>query len=405
MNELKYNYYIIKGFSDRDVTIIDRVRKTIYAIENGMYVNKVKEIEKIYEKDRKSGFMKGYVGSRYIRAVIDGESSHFSSSDILLKTNDRKKFDMECMQIRKEQTKLRLKCIERDLDQLLKEEQYYTYTFSNLDYVNGKEKLDDKYLKNNKIPENTLEEILKPKPYEEKEIEVTILDEEYDLGTTFYYIEGPKDNYEKFMKYLSENIIVKEIWKDDNTLTVGIGEFIKEHVKEFSNLFGKQTEETYIEDVIKMIDGNATESCYEDFSKEFKINYNFMFCNNHTFEEIKETPIENLDYEKAHDLAFIENREAHVSAYLGVYDNEFLLTFSIHSQEDFDNNFMNLKAIPDKISIKDIKNKDELETIMRSMLADFYNKSSKNIEILSKRLDENENSITQDETEEMEEEQ
>ena len=31
MNDLKYNYYIIKGFSDRDVTILDRVRKTIYA--------------------------------------------------------------------------------------------------------------------------------------------------------------------------------------------------------------------------------------------------------------------------------------------------------------------------------------------------------------------------------------
>lgn len=403
MNDLKYNYYIIKGFSDRDVTILDRVRKTIYAIENGMYVNKVKEIEKIYEKDRKSGFMKGYVGSRYIRAVIDGESSNFSSSDILLKTNDRKKFDMECMQIRKEQTKLRLKCIERDLDQLLKEEQYYTYTFSNLDYVNGKEKLDDKYLKNNKIPENTLDEILKPKPYEEKEIEVTILDEEYDLGTTFYYIEGPKDNYEKFMKYLSENIIVKEIWKDTNTLIVGIGEFIKKHEEKFSNLFGKQKEEEYIENIVKMIDGNATESCYEDFITEFKINFNFMFCNNHTLETIKETPIEELDYEKAHDLAFIENREAHVSAYLGVYDNEFQITINVHSQKDFDNNYMNLRAISEKINIKDLKNKEDLETLMRTMLADFYYKCSKNIEILSKRLDEDE--IKQEETEELEEEQ
>lgn len=402
MNSLKYKYFIIKGIDEFTKTIIDRDRKVIFEIKNGNYLNETKEIQKIYEKDKKADFMKGYVGSTYLEAMVDGESSNFYESEILLKTNDRKKFDMECMKIREEQTEHRLKCIKREKDKLLRGEQYYTYTFSNSDYVNEKDKMDDKYFQNNYTPENTLNEIMKPKPYEEKEIEVTILDEIYDLGTTFYYIENPKDDYEKFMKYLSENVIVKEIWKDE-TLIVGLSDFVKSHVKEFNNLFGNQIEEVYIENIIKMIDGNATESCYEDFLKEFKINFNFMLCNNHTFEEIKETPIEKLDYEKAHDLAFIENKDAHVSAYLGVYDNEFQLTFSIHSQNDFDNNFMNLRAIPNKINIKDIKDKEELESVMKSMLIDFYNNSSENIEILSKRLDENENNIIQEEAEEMEE--
>ncbi len=398
MNDLKYKYFIIEGLNELSKTIIDRDRKVIFEIKDGNYINKTKEITKIYEKDKKSNFMKGYVGSKYLRTLIDGESSHFSLSDILLKTNDRKKFDMECMQIRKEQTEHRLKCIKREWENLIKEEQYYTYAFSNVDYVTGEDKLDDKYLQNNSTMENTLNEIIKPKPYEEKEIEVTILEENYDLETTFYYIEEPKDNYEKFMKYLAENIIVKQIWENSDTLIVGIGEFIKKHVKEFSNLFGKQTEETHIENVIKMIEGNATESSYKDFIKEFKMDFKFMFCNNHTFKELKEKTIDNLDYEKAHDLAIIENKETHTSAYLGVYDNQFQLTYSVHSQNDFDNNYENI--IADPINIKDIKSEKELKDLMESKLNDFYNSRKEYIETLSLKL--NEENMEEQEDEELE---
>lgn len=186
------------------------------------------------------------------------------------------------------------------------------------------------------------------------------------------------------MKYLSENIIVKEIWKNEDTLIVGIGEFVRDYAKEFTNLFGEQMEEVYIENLIKMIDGNATESCYEDFLKEFK--NNFMFCNNHTFEEIKETSIDDLDYEKAHDLAFIENKETHTSAYLGVYDNCFQLTYNVHSQNDFDNNYENIIVEP--INMSDIKCEEELKEIMKNRLNDFYNSRSEFVEALSKKLDE-----------------
>ena len=403
MKDIKYKYFIIKGINDSIKTIIDRERKVIFEIRDGNYINKTKEIMRIYEKDKKTDFMKGYVGTKFLNAIVDGESNNFSSREILLKTNDRKKFDMECMQIRKDQTERRLNSINRDFEKLLKGEQYYTYAFSNLDYVIGEDKLDDRYFQNNNIIENTLNEILKPKPYEEKEVEVTILDEEYDLGTTFYYIEKTKDEYEKFMKYLSENIVVKEIWKD-NTLIVGLNEFVNNHIKEISNVFGKQTAEVHIENLIKMIDGNVTESCYEDFNKEFKTNYQFMFCNNYTLEKIKTTSIEYLDYEKAHDLAIIENREAHVSAYLGVYDNKFQLTYSIHSKNDYDNNFVNLKAIPDEINIKDITTEQELEDAMKLLLRDFYNVSSIQIEEMAEKLNEDKGNIEQDETEESEEE-
>lgn len=399
MNELKYKYFIIQGINELTKIIIDRDRKVIFDITDGNYKNISKEIARIYEKDKKSGFMKGYVGTKFLKAIVDGETRHFFQSEILLKTNDRKKFDMECMNIRKEQTEHRLKCIKRELEKLIEEKQYYTYTFSNLDYVIEEDKLDDKYFEKNKtIQENTLNEIIKPKTYEGKEVEVTILDEDYDLGTTFYYIEEPKDDYERFMKYLSENIIVKEIWKDDSTLIVGISEFIKNHIKEFTDLFGEQIEEVHIENVIKMIDGNATESCYEDFLKEFKVNYNFMFCNNHTFEEIKETPIEKLDYEKTHDLAVIENRETQLSAYLGVYDNKFQLTYSVHSQNDFDNNYENVSV--ESINMNNIESEMQLQETMKSMLNNFYNSRSELIEALSKKL--NEENTEEQETEELE---
>lgn len=382
MNNLKYKYFIIKEIN-RDITIIDRVRKTIFSIKDGMYVNITKSMQKLYEKDVKNNFRFGFIGTRYLETLLNGYYIG-SESDLILKTNDRKKFDLKCMEIRKEQLQNKISTLNYFKEKLLKNEQYYTYAFSDVDDVYEKEKVSDKYTtKDNKL-ENNLSEILKPQYYEEKDVEVTILDKEYDLGTTFYYIEEAKDNYEKFMKYLSENIIVKEIWKNEDTLIVGIGEFVRDYAKEFTNLFGEQMEEVYIENLIKMIDGNATESCYEDFLKEFK--NNFMFCNNHTFEEIKETSIDDLDYEKAHDLAFIENKETHTSAYLGVYDNCFQLTYNVHSQNDFDNNYENIIVEP--INMSDIKCEEELKEIMKNRLNDFYNSRSEFVEALSKKLDE-----------------
>lgn len=399
MNDLKYKYFIFKGINDLEYLAIDRERKVICTIRDGLYSNQTKGCEKIYEKDKEKSWDKRRVGCNWIKCLLTGYKDGILH-ELVLQTNKQKEFDLECISIRKEQTKFRLKCIESDFNKLLKEEQYYTYAFSNLDYVIGEDKLNDKYFQNVNGIENTLDEIIKPKPYEGKEVEVTILDEEYDLETTFYYIEEPKDNYEKFMKYLSENIIVKEIWKDRDTLIVGMGEFIKNHKEQFSNLFGKQIEEDYIENIIKMIDGNATESCYEDFLKEFKIDFKFMFCNNHTFEEIKETPIDDLKYEEAHNLAFIENRETHVSAYLGVYDNEFQLTYSVHSQNDFDNNYENILVEP--INMNNIKSKEQLKETMKSMLNNFYNSRSELIEESSRKLDEK-NTEEQEETEELEE--
>lgn len=389
MNDLKYKYFIFKGINDLEYLTIDRERKVICTIRDGLYSNQTKECEKIYEKDKDKSWDKRRVGYNWVKCLLTGYKDGILD-ELVLQTNKRKEFDLECMSIRKEQIELRMKCINRDINKLLTEEQYYTYAFSNVDYVIG----EDKYFKNDNTIENTLYEIIKPKPYEEKEVEVTILDEDYDLGTTFYYIEEPKDNYEKFMKYLSENIIVKEIWKGRDTLIVGIGEFIKNHEEQFSNLFGEQIEEVHIENIIKMIDGNATESCYEDFLKEFKINFNFMLCNKHTFEEIKETSVDELDYEKAHDLAFIENKETHTSAYLGVYDDEFQLTYSVHNQNDFDNNYENILVEP--INMNNIKSENQLKEIMESMLDNFYNTRSELIEELSKKLNE-------ENTEEMEE--
>lgn len=397
MNDLKYKYYIIKDLNEINYVIIDRTRKVIFEIKDGKYNNITKECEKLYEKDKKYSFEKSYLGSLWFKCLITGRET-FRKDDIHLKTNDLKKFDLECMNIIKRQLERKLKNINRDIEKLLSEKQYHTYTFSNLEHVIGEYVVPTKYIKESSKKENTIEEILRPNPYEDQEPECTILDEEYDLGTTFYYIDEPKNNYEKFMKYLSENIIVKDIWKD-NTIVVGISEFFHNHVKEITKTFGNQMIEVHIENLIKMIDGNATESCYKDFIKNFKIDFNFMLCNNHTFKEIKETSIEELDYEKAHDLATVENRDAHVSVYLGVYDNEFELTYSVHSKDDFDGNFEN--TIVEPIDLKDIKSEKELKELMESKLQNFYNSKLEIIEELSQRLD-GDKTVEQEESEEME---
>ncbi len=400
MNEMKYKYFIFRGINDLEYLTIDRVRKVICTIKNGKYNNETKKCQTIYEKDKLKSWDKRRVGYNWIKCLITGYKDGILD-DLILKTNSLKDFDLKCMELRKNQIEFMLKRLSQDKEKLLKNKQYYTYAFSNLDYTTGEDSLNKKYFKEEIEKENILDDIIKPKYYEDKEQECTICDEEYDYSTTFYYIEKPKDNYEKFIKHLSENLIVKSM--NGNTLTVGITDFINDNKEKFVNIFGEQDEEIYVKNIISMIDGNATESCYTDFNSEFKINYEFNFCNGHTFEELKEKSIEDLDYEKVHDLAIVENRNAHISACLGVYDNKFQLTFSIHGQENFDENFINLKAIPVEVSIKDIKNKEELEDVMKSKLKDFYNKSSGNIEILSRKLDEDENNIAQDETEELEE--
>lgn len=89
----------------------------------------------------------------------------------------------------------------------------------------------------------------------------------------------------------------------------------------------------------------------------------------------------------------MENTEYCISAYLGVYNNEFELTYSIHSKKDFDNNFENVKS--ELIDIEKISNIQELEKIMKKKLGIFLVENIAQIEQLSKELDkdfvENEN--------------
>lgn len=130
--------------------------------------------------------------------------------------------------------------------------------------------------------------------------------------------------------------------------------------------------------------------------RNYIMNYsNFKMCNGHTFEEIKEKSIEELDYEKAHDLADVENTKYCISVYLGVYDNKFELTYSIHSKKNFDNNFENVES--ELIDIDKISNIQELERIMKRRLGLFLIKNIEQIEKLSKELDED---YTENENEE-----
>ena len=115
-------------------------------------------------------------------------------------------------------------------------------------------------------------------------------------------------------------------------------------------------------------------------------NFNFMFCNNHTFEDIKNKNIEELDYEKAYDLAVIENREKSISAYLGVYNDEFELTYSVHSKNDFDSNLENVAV--ELIDIAKINSEKELKDTMIAMTNNYFKDKEKIIETLSNRLNE-----------------
>jgi len=114
--------------------------------------------------------------------------------------------------------------------------------------------------------------------------------------------------------------------------------------------------------------------------------FNFMLCNNHTFEDIKNKNIEELDYEKAYDLAVIENREKSISAYLGVYNDEFELTYSVHSKNDFDSNLENVAA--ELIDIAKINSEKELKDTMIAMTNNYFKDKEKIIETLSNRLNE-----------------
>lgn len=399
MNDLKYKYLIFEGTYSGEYRIVDRQRKVICNIKDGRYINDTKECLKIYIKDKGKDWENRRMGYVWIKCLITGNARE-TMNKVILKTNNLKEFDLKCFEIMQEQIKRREKNIKYYKEKLAKNEQYYTYAFSNLDYVIGENSLDESYFENTIEKENILERIIKPHLDSDKEQEYTIIDEVYDLGTTFYYIEEPKDDYEKFIKFMSENLIVNDIWKD-NTIIVKLNEFVKEHTRELSNLFGKQTEEVHIENLIKMIDGNATESCYSDFKKQFKTDFKFTLCNGHTFDDIKNKSKSELEYEKAHDLAFVENRDIHSSAYLGVYDGKFVVTYSVHSTKDFDKIFEN--TIIEYIDMNTIKSEEQLKETLKSMLLKYYQGRDEVIDKLAKKLDEDINVMEQGENEELEE--
>lgn len=120
--------------------------------------------------------------------------------------------------------------------------------------------------------------------------------------------------------------------------------------------------------------------------RNYIMNYsNFKMCNGHTFEEIKEKSIEELDYEKAHDLAYVENIKYGISVYLGVYDDKFDLTYSIDSKKNFYDDLENITS--EEINIDKINNMQELEKVMKMKLGVFLVENLEQIKKLSKKLD------------------
>lgn len=114
-------------------------------------------------------------------------------------------------------------------------------------------------------------------------------------------------------------------------------------------------------------------------------NSKFMLCNNHSFEEIKNSNISELAYEKTHDLAFLKDVQHSISAYLGVYDNKFYLTYSVHGKNNFDITFDNIKA--EIIDINKINSLNELEMKMKQMMGLFFINNRDYIEKYSMELD------------------
>ncbi len=114
----------------------------------------------------------------------------------------------------------------------------------------------------------------------------------------------------------------------------------------------------------------------------------FKLCNGHSFEEIKEGNMDKLDYNRAYDLACIEDEIHSISVYLGVYDEEFNLTYSIHSKKDFNDIWENSDA--EVIEIKNLNSVDELEKFMKDKLAEYFIENREYIEKYSNELDESE---------------
>lgn len=112
----------------------------------------------------------------------------------------------------------------------------------------------------------------------------------------------------------------------------------------------------------------------------------FRLCNGHTFEEIKDGNMAELDYNKAHDLALLEDERHSVSAYLGVYDGDFDLTYSIHGKKDFNRVYDNSDA--EHIDMNNIKSVGELEKVMKVKLAEYFIENREYIEDYSRKLDE-----------------
>ena len=110
------------------IKIIDRKRKKIMTIENGIYADITEKCKKAYEKEKeKSNKLMTCIYYEILQSQSDA-----NSYNILLVTDDQKEFDKKLFEIQKKQLEDMLNFLNYNVIKLEKDTQYYTYELSNM---------------------------------------------------------------------------------------------------------------------------------------------------------------------------------------------------------------------------------------------------------------------------------
>ena len=95
-------------------------------------------------------------------------------------------------------------------------------------------------------------------------IDFDICDNIYDFEVAFVMNdEEPKDNYDKYLRYLAENLDVINVKNKAGNIVVDLDKYVRENIKMFVELFEDDDIENNIDRTMTMISGNSSETVYK----------------------------------------------------------------------------------------------------------------------------------------------
>lgn len=124
--------FMVFKADELEYIIFDKKRNIIISLKNGRFEDITNKCQKIYNKElNKVNKKLGGLWYGYLIGAYNNTKAYIFKDDIVLETDNQKEFDNKILEIKKEQIELMLQRVNKELQKLINNKQYYTYAFSN----------------------------------------------------------------------------------------------------------------------------------------------------------------------------------------------------------------------------------------------------------------------------------